>query len=80
VKDKSQWVVAEQKGSSMLLTEKRDKSQTIPNCMGMGARDATYLLESMGLSVDYHGAGKVLRQSVPPGTRAAQQRVTLYLH
>lgn len=80
VKDKSNWVQSEQKGSSMLLTEKRNKDNLIPNCIGMGARDATYLLESMGLWVDYHGAGKVLRQSVPPGTRAAQQKVTLYLH
>ncbi|MBK8818280.1 MAG: PASTA domain-containing protein [Saprospiraceae bacterium] len=46
----------------------------------MGARDATYLLESLGLSVDFHGVGKVLRQSITPGTRASQQNITLYLH
>ncbi|MBK7522709.1 MAG: transpeptidase family protein [Saprospiraceae bacterium] len=80
VKNKSKWSEADPSGSKMMVSAKSVKNKVIPNCMGMGARDATYLLESLGLSVDFHGVGKVLRQSITPGTRASQQNITLYLH
>ena len=35
--------------------------------MGMGAKDAVYLMESKGLVVDIRGYGKVVRQSSPAG-------------
>ena len=41
-----------------------------PDVTGMGARDATYLLESAGLKVQIRGKGQVKRQSVPAGTKA----------
>ena len=39
----------------------------VPNVMGMGARDAVYLLESRGVKVRIEGIGKVLSQSLPAG-------------
>ena len=44
-----------------------DKS--IPNLKGMPAKDAVYLLESMGLKVILEGKGKVNAQSLPAGTQ-----------
>lgn len=41
----------------------------VPDVTGMGARDAIYLLESMGLRVDITGVGKVRRQSLARNTR-----------
>lgn len=41
----------------------------VPNVSGMGARDAVYLLETLGLSVQLRGSGKVTDQSIPAGTR-----------
>ena len=39
----------------------------VPNVMGMGARDAGYLLESRGVKVRKEGRGKVVSQSLPAG-------------
>jgi len=44
----------------------------VPDVRGMGARDAVYLLESLGLRVRVSGVGKVAEQSLEPG-----QAVTL---
>ncbi|HBG58701.1 MAG TPA: hypothetical protein DDX07_11890 [Porphyromonadaceae bacterium] len=41
----------------------------IPDVRGMGARDAVYLLEKMGLRINLTGAGKVVSQSFPPGQK-----------
>lgn len=40
----------------------------VPNVIGMGCRDAVYLLQSRGLKVSTHGRGKVTEQSVYAGT------------
>ena len=51
----------------------------IPDVRGMGLRDALYLLENRGLKTIVRGSGKVIRQSILPGTRINGQKVTLYL-
>ncbi len=43
------------------------KGDRMPNLVGMGARDAVYLLESAGLKVKIAGKGKVKKQSISPG-------------
>lgn len=55
----------------------RDK---VPNVVGMGLRDALYVLENMGLKVEVAGFGKVTRQSIIPGTFAKGQTIRLYLN
>ena len=40
---------------------------TIPDVLGMGAKDAVYLLENMGLVVRVKGRGLVKKQSLEPG-------------
>ena len=42
--------------------------KSVPNVTGMGAKDALYLLESLGLKVRLSGKGVVRRQSVAPGS------------
>ncbi|MCB0640070.1 MAG: transpeptidase family protein, partial [Phaeodactylibacter sp.] len=51
----------------------------VPNVVGMGLRDALYILENMGLKVEVSGFGKVVRQSIIPGTFAKGQTLRLYL-
>ena len=41
----------------------------VPDVRGMGARDALYLLESSGLQVNLSGSGRVVSQSLSPGSR-----------
>ena len=52
-----------------LLKEKEFAANTVPNVVGMGAKDAVYLLESRGLKVRVSGVGKVRRQSIAAGSR-----------
>lgn len=44
----------------------------VPNVIGMGAKDAVYLLESAGLRVSLSGTGRVSSQSVSPGTAVSR--------
>jgi cell division protein FtsI (penicillin-binding protein 3) len=39
----------------------------VPNLVGMGAKDAVFLAESMGLKARVVGVGKVRAQSIPAG-------------
>lgn len=48
---------------------------TVPNVVGMGAKDAVYLLERNGMRVRIHGYGDVIKQSVGAGTNVMQGAV-----
>lgn len=64
------WGKAQHRGSATvkLLREKQYGRSYIPNVVGMGARDAVYLLESRGVKAQITGRGKVTQQSLAPGT------------
>ena len=49
------------------LTPKDTEANRVPNVVGMGAKDAVYLLENAGLKVQLSGMGKVKSQSIPAG-------------
>jgi len=50
----------------------------VPNVVGMGAKDAVYLMERVGLRVQLYGRGKVQSQSIQPGVKAMRgQTVSL---
>ncbi len=52
-----------------------------PNVVGMGLKDAVYLLENMGLKVTATGRGKVLNQSLAAGTNFRKtQNIALILN
>jgi cell division protein FtsI (penicillin-binding protein 3) len=40
----------------------------MPNVRGMALKDALFLLENMGVRVQIRGKGKIISQSIPPGT------------
>lgn len=44
--------------------------RTVPDVTGMTLRDALFILENLGMQVDFAGAGRVQKQSVPPGRKA----------
>jgi cell division protein FtsI (penicillin-binding protein 3) len=55
--------------------------QAVPNVKGMGLKDALFLLENMNLKVAIRGKGKVVNQSIEPGTAFQKnQRITLELN
>ena len=44
----------------------------MPNVVGMGLRDALYMLENSGVRVRYSGKGKVAKQAPQPGVRISR--------
>jgi cell division protein FtsI (penicillin-binding protein 3) len=78
--DLNDWTVIVAKDSTGLALQNRavgDKA--IPSVVGMGLKDAMYLLENRGCKVRVEGVGKVRRQSLTPGTRANGQTCVLFL-
>ena len=65
----------------MKLEQQHLASGIMPSVVGMGAKDAVYLLERAGLKVNIAGVGKVTRQSIPSGNKYQKgQTVALQLH
>ena len=74
------WGHAQQSPNAVILQTGESKTGLVPNVIGMGAKDAVYLLESKGLRVQLYGIGKVRSQSIAGGSRIIKgQTVTLQL-
>ena len=62
------WGKVEKEGSRIKLEKQRQYGKgTIPDVIGMGARDAVFMMESRGVSTQLYGRGKVTKQSLKPG-------------
>ncbi|HQZ43875.1 MAG TPA: penicillin-binding transpeptidase domain-containing protein, partial [Flavobacteriales bacterium] len=69
----SEWVTTQAGDSSVTLVSRgipTGAMDLVPNVLGMGLKDAIYILENRGLRVRFEGSGMVKRQSLPPGTKA----------
>ena len=80
-KGKEAWGHTQESPNAVILQAKEGtSSNTVPNVIGMGAKDAVYLLESKGLKVRISGIGKVKNQSIPGGNRVVKgQTIVLTL-
>lgn len=76
----AQWMgIAKSNNKEKLIALKIEKNKA-PNVIGMGLRDAIYLLESQGLQVTVLGKGSVIKQSLTPGDRILKgQQITIEL-
>jgi len=61
------WGTAERLTDEVALKKVECDSNEVPDVIGMGAKDAVYLLESCGMRVKLHGRGRVKKQSCVPG-------------
>lgn len=78
----SRWITSAIDDSlqKIVLKDRLMRDGLVPNVVGMGVKDAVYLLESAGLRTSLHGVGRVASQSVSPGTRVLKgQTVSLTL-
>lgn len=76
----AEWVHVEKDSTAYLLKSLTVNGSLVPNVRGMGARDALYLLEEAGLRVLLSGAGRVVSQSISPGSRLVKgQTITITL-
>jgi cell division protein FtsI (penicillin-binding protein 3) len=74
------WAYLKTEGrDSLIMDDRRVADRTVPSVVGMGLKDALYLLENRGCRVRVEGVGKVRRQSLAPGTRASNG-MTCVLH
>jgi len=56
------------------------KADIVPDVVGMGLKDAIYLLESRGMRVEFTGRGNVKGQSIDPGSKISKgQKITIQL-
>ncbi|HDP74487.1 MAG TPA: PASTA domain-containing protein [Bacteroidales bacterium] len=64
---KYDWVATKRDSTKIVINPIRFPVNKVPNVVGMGLRDAIYLLESLGLRAMVKGRGTVRSQSVQPG-------------
>jgi cell division protein FtsI (penicillin-binding protein 3) len=77
---KSEWSVGFVENDSITLLSRSVQDDIVPNVVGMGLKDALYLLENRRLKVKVVGVGKVKSQSVKAGKSIkAVQNITLVL-
>ena len=74
----SEWLSTKAREYDILLRPKAIRNGLVPDVRGMGAKDATCILENAGLKVSVRGAGRVRSQSLRPGDRFIKgQRIIL---
>ena len=68
-----EWMIPVLTNNNLSLKVRRIESDLkngiMPNLIGMGVKDALYLLENYGLRVEYAGYGSVKEQSITKGQR-----------
>jgi len=74
----SDWVSVSQTHSSVNIQNANLKASIVPDVIGMGLRDALFLLGNCGLQVKPIGKGVIKSQSIPAGNRAVNGQ-TIYI-
>jgi cell division protein FtsI (penicillin-binding protein 3) len=69
VEGQSNWVAVKNDGDALEMNSIKFRTDMVPSVIGMGLRDAIYVLESKGLQVRIIGKGAVLKQSITPGAK-----------
>lgn len=76
----TEWATVRIDTDTIRMNNRAIPNDRIPNVIGMSARDATYILERLGLRVNINGVGLVRRQSPGPGANIIRNgEITLQL-
>lgn len=67
------------KSDSLMMYRRTIYDKQVPNVVGLGLRDALFVLENRKLKVEFNGVGKVKKQSIIPGTPLKGQTIWLAL-
>jgi cell division protein FtsI (penicillin-binding protein 3) len=77
---KGKWMTAHLVDDQVIVKKRDLNSNQVPNVIGMGAKDAVYALEDIGLSVNLVGRGAVFSQSITAGSPVSKgQTITIQL-
>jgi cell division protein FtsI (penicillin-binding protein 3) len=63
------WVVSHLENKTVIWYDRKIVTGIVPNVNGLKLKDALYVLENIGLHVNYQGSGRVASQSILAGTR-----------
>ena len=66
----SEWVSSYKKNNKVVISDKNISKDKVPNVVGMGLKDAIYLIENTGMNVHINGRGRVTKQSIPPNEKS----------
>lgn len=61
-------VIPNERNNYLEISKKTIYRQLMPDLKGMGAKDAVFLAEKLGLKIMISGRGKLVSQSISPGT------------
>ncbi|WP_236980290.1 penicillin-binding protein [Membranihabitans maritimus] len=75
----SKWSLLTQDSTDFNLEPRKISEEVIPNVLGMGLKDALFILENMGIEVKISGSGKVTEQSLEPGEPLKKEQIFLTL-
>jgi cell division protein FtsI (penicillin-binding protein 3) len=71
----AEWVAIQRQADKVILQERKIIKGLVPNVVGMGAKDAMFILENAGMRVKLNGRGVVTRQSIVPGSRLVKGEI-----
>jgi cell division protein FtsI (penicillin-binding protein 3) len=71
----SEWVSTVIKSDTVTFKGKTVAANMVPDVVGMGLRDALYVMENTGVRVRFTGRGTVRRQSIPSGASVSGDQV-----
>ena len=77
--DDGEWLNTYKQETSIEMEGRYVGTSTVPNVVGMSAKDAVYLIEKTGMRVRVNGAGTVVKQSVQAGVKVFDGTVVLTL-
>jgi len=78
-KSRSRWIDLNSTEQAMVFEKKKIKKDEVPNLKGLGLRDATYVLDCLGMDAEVEGVGKVYKQSLKPGKKIEEGSIKIYL-
>lgn len=64
----SEWVRVSSSGGNVSMVPRKISKNTVPNVVGLTAKDAVYVIENLGMHVYLRGSGRVVKQTIPAGT------------
>ena len=76
---KGEWAILMPEEEGIALENRSLQKGLVPNVVGMGIRDAIFILENRGMTVKINGCGRVREQSVAAGTKLQGQKIMLFL-
>jgi len=67
IKEEGEWMVTRKDSTRVKMVGRAIYKNSVPNVIGLSAKDAVYLIESTGMAAHIMGYGKVTKQSIPAG-------------